>query len=177
MGYNKSVLPAPSSSNPPDRTASGDKLFAARELAFAAALLVYAFVLGGALMSGKLAPERAFWFLALPCIAPTAWYGIAYFNPPTRRRSGSTPILSASERDSGVLLSATGWFLIALALLFKQIAVVRAGADAYALQASSPLVPVCAAFGVLCLVLGAFFSWSFWAAQEDEADSRIGTRY
>lgn len=171
------MLNAPPSSIPPHRADSGDKLFGVRELAFAAALLVYAFALGGALMSGKLAPERAFWFLALPCIVPMVWYGIAYFNPPSQRRAGSTPGLVAGERDSGVLLSAVGWFLVALALIFKQIAVTRAGADAYALQASSSLVPVCAAFGVICLLLGAFFSWSYWAAQEDETTSRVGTHY
>lgn len=156
---------------------SPNALFAARELAFAAALLVYAFAIGGALMSGMIAPERAFWFLALPCIVPMFWYALAYFNPSSRRGAGSTPSLSAGERDSGVLLSAAGWLLIALALIFKQIAVISAGSDAYALQASSPLVPVCAAFGVLCLILGAAFSWMFWAAQEDEITSRIGTHY
>jgi hypothetical protein len=171
------VLTAPPSPTPPHGADSGNKLFAVRELAFAAALLVYAFAVGGALMSGKLAPERAFWFLALPCIAPMIWYGVAYFNPPGRRQTGSTPSLSADERDSGVLLSAVGWFLIALALVFKQIAVTSAGADAYALQASSPFVPVCAAFGVLCLILGAISSSLFWAAQEDEANPRIGTHY
>ncbi len=133
-------------------------------MALAAVLLAYAFSLGGALMAGMLAPEGAFWFLALPCIVPMVWYAVAYFN-------------ASGERDSGVLLSSVGWFLIALALIFKQIAVIKAGADAYALQASSSFVPVCAAFGVLCLLLGAFFSWSFWAAQEDETTSRIGTHY
>jgi hypothetical protein len=175
------VLPAPPSSTPPHRTASGDKLFATRELLFAAALLAYAMLLGGALMNGILAPERAFWFLALPCIVPAIWYSVAYFNPPSRRvaarGAGSTPGLIAGERDSGVLLSAAGWFLIAIALVFKQIAVIKAGSDAYALQATSPMVPVGAAFGVLCLLLGAVFSWLFWAAQDDETNSRIGTHY
>ena len=146
-------------------------------MAFAAALMVYAFALGGALMSGNLAPERAFWFLALPCIVPAIWYAMAYFNPPSRSSGGSTPSRIAGERDSGVLLSAVGWFLVMLALVFKQIAVTGAGADAYALQASSAFVPVCAAFGLLCLILGAFFSWSFWAAQEDEITSRVGEHY
>ena len=156
---------APPSSPPPRRaSSSGAGLFTGRELIFAAALLAYAFILGGALLGGTLAPERAFWFLALPCLAPAVWYGVAYF-----QQSG--------ERDAGVLLSAAGWFLIALALLFKQIAVTRAGSDAYALQASSPVVPVAAAFGVLCLLLGAVFSWLFWAGQEDEITSRVGEHY
>jgi hypothetical protein len=158
------VLTAPPSSSPPHRTASGKKIFAMRELAFAAALLVYAFVLGGALMSGMLTPERSFWFLALPCIAPMVWYAVAHFN-------------QRGERDSGVLLSAVGWFLVALALIFKQIAVLKAGADAYAFQASSAFVPICATFGVLSLILGAIFSYLFWAAREDETTSRIGTHY
>jgi hypothetical protein len=158
------VLTAPPSSTPPHHTAPGKKNFAARELAFAAALLVYAFVLGGALMSGMLMPDRSFWFLALPCISPMAWYGVAYYN-------------QRGERDSGVLLSTVGWFLIALALIFKQIAVLKAGTDAYALQASSPFVPICATFGVLNLILGAVFSYLFWAAREGETTSRIGTHY
>lgn len=114
-------------------------------------------MLGAALLANIVRPERAFLLIAAPCFIPMLRYALDYFRNP-------------GERDSGLLLSAAGWLLIILALVFKQIAVIQAGGNIAALAASSSLVPICATFGVLCLLTGAIFSWLFWAAGEEIAE-------
>ena len=130
----------------------------------AGGLALYALLLGVGLFTHIVRPERAFLLIAAPCFVPMLRYAFDY-----RQNRG--------ERDSGLLLSAVGWFLIILALTFKQIAVIQAGGNLAALPASSPLVPICATFGVLCLLTGAVFSWLFWAASEEVAEPPASAHY
>lgn len=121
----------------------------------AGALILYTAGVGWGLISGAIAPQRTFLLMALPCLLPLVWYAYGYFK-------------SKGDRDLGLLLSAIGWLLIVAALIFKDIAVAAAAGPA-ALQATSPMVSICAAFGILCLLVGAGASWVFWASHEDSA--------
>lgn len=114
-------------------------------------LIVFTLVVGVSLLTNVVRPERAYVLFAIPCLLPMIWYGMSF-----RQRDEDI------DSDSGLLLSAVGWLLIACGFLFKHFAIVRAGADAYAFQASSPASLLCAAVGVLLLIAGAVYSWQFW---------------
>lgn len=134
-------------------------------LVLACALTLYTIGAGWGLISGNVPPQRAFLLMALPCLLPLAWYAYGYFK-------------GGYDKDLGLLLSSVGWLLILVALIFKDIAVTGVPAGATTPPGGSPLVPVCAAFGIFCLLGGAGASWMFWASREDHsAKSRHSTHY
>lgn len=126
------------------------------QIALVVVLTLYTFAVGVGLLTNAVRPERAYLLFAIPCLLPAAWCAVGFW----RSEDGN-------ESDSGLLLSAAGWALIGLAFLFKHIAVSRAGADAYASDASTPLTLICATVGVLLLIAGAALSWSFWSRNFD----------
>ena len=119
-------------------------------------LVLYTIASGVGLLTGIVRPERAFLLFAVPCLLPAIWCAVGFW------RSGD-----GAEADSGLLLSAVGWLLIGLGFLFKHFAVIRAGADAYAVEAPSPLTLICTTLGILLLLAGAALSWSFWSSHYD----------
>ncbi len=124
----------------------------------ALALALYTVGAGWGLISGNIPSSRAFLLMALPCLLPLAWSAYGYFK-------------GGYDKDLGLLFSSIGWMLILVALIFKDIAVAAVPAGTTAPPAGSPLIPVCAAFGIFCLLIGAGASWMFWASRED----RVGT--
>jgi len=119
-------------------------------------LFLFTLALGIGLLTNNVRPDRAYLLFAIPCLLPMVWCGVGF-----QQRSDDT------ESDSGLLLSAIGWLLLAVSFLFKHFAIVRAGADAYAAQTSSPASLLCAGIGVLLIVAGAVYSWQFWSQNYD----------
>jgi hypothetical protein len=122
--------------------------------------MVYSIGMGWGLIAGAIPTERANLLLAVPCLLPMLWcfVGVA-------RGLGSRS--DAGEQDTGLLLSAVGWFLLALGFFLKHLAVMRALPDAYAADASSPLTPLCLGLGALCLLIGAAISYFAWLRDEE----------
>ena len=142
------MLPAsPTPRAPSQRSANA----ASWQIGLVLFLIVFTLAVGVGLLTNVVRPDRAHLLFAIPCLLPVVWYAVGF-----RRRSADT------QKDFGLLLSSLGWLLIACSFLFKHIAVQRAGADAYAAQASSPATLVCAATGVLLIMAGAVYSWQFW---------------
>jgi hypothetical protein len=121
------------------------------------ASMVYTLALGLGLLTGSIAAHNGYLAMALICLAPMVWYGYGFVQVPD------------SRQDFGLLLSAVGWAMIAMALLIKQsqgIAPPGTELDAAAAQStSSPAAMVCVVVAVICLVLGAVISWRAWSAQ------------
>ena len=128
-------------------------------MVLAITLILYTAGVGWGLFSGNIPPQRSFLLIALPCLLPLAWCAYGYFK-------------GEDDKDLGLLLSSIGWFLILGALIAKDMALMSVPAGANAPQASSSLVPICAAFGVLCLLIGAGASWMFWASREERQAAR-----
>jgi hypothetical protein len=122
--------------------------------------MLYAFGVGGAMLGGMISADRAWILMALPCLAPMIWCAAGFL-----RGLGTTS--DGGEQDAGLLLSAIGWALIAGALVAKYFAVIAAQPDAYASQATSPITPLCAGLGILCLLMGAAISWFSWKRETD----------
>lgn len=119
-------------------------------------LVLYTLALGIGLLTNNIRPDRAYLLFAIPCLLPMVWCGVGF-----QQRSDD------GESDSGLLLSAIGWLLLACSFLFKHFAIVRATAAADAAQASSPASLLCAGIGVLLILIGAFYSWQFWTQNYD----------
>jgi len=119
--------------------------------------MVYTFGLGLGLLTGAIGPQHGYLAMAFLCLAPVVWYGYGFVQVPD------------SKQDIGLLLSAVGWALIGMALLIKHSqGMAPAGTEldsAAAQTTSSPAAMVCTIAAVICLLLGAFFSWRAWAAQ------------
>lgn len=135
-------------------------------MVLAIALILYTAGVGWGLLSGNVPPQRSFLLIALPCLLPLAWCAYGYFK-------------GEDDKDLGLLLSAIGWLLILGALIAKDIALMGTPAGTGTPQANSSLVPICAAFGVLCLLIGAGASWMFWASREERSSTqpRHSTHY
>ena len=112
-------------------------------------LILYTLALGIGLLTGNVRPARAYLLFAIPCLLPMVWYAVGF-----QQRNDDI------ENDSGLLLSAVGWLLLAGSFLLKHFAILRAGADAF--QASAPASFLCAGIGVLLIATGVIYSWQFW---------------
>jgi hypothetical protein len=72
-------------------------------------VLVYTLLIGFLLLGERVAPERAYLFIALPCLVPAIWYLSGF--------------LRADGNDTGLVVSSIGWFLVALALFSKHMTI------------------------------------------------------
>jgi hypothetical protein len=70
-------------------------------------VLVYTLLIGFLLLGERIAPERAYLLIALPCLVPAIWYLSGF--------------LRADGNDTGLVVSSLGWFLVALALFSKHM--------------------------------------------------------
>lgn len=122
-------------------------------------VMLYTWFVGWGLLFRWVRPDNAYLYMALPCIAPIGWYLYGFLN------------ITEGKQDFGLLLSAAGWALVALALLIKQGAINSARAagadatDALASAGNSPAATVCAVLALLFLVLGGLLSWQAWKQQ------------
>ena len=120
------------------------------------ASMVYTLGLGLGLLTGAIRPEHGYLAMAFLCLAPVVWYGYGFVQVPD------------TKQDIGFLLSAVGWAMMGMALLIKHsqgMATPGLGLDPAAQTTSSPAAMVCVIVAIICLLLGAFFSWRAWAAQ------------
>ncbi len=118
-----------------------------------AAVSLYALLVGILILTGRVAPESAYWLLALPCLVPAAWYLYGF--------------LRADGRDTGLLLSALGWFFAALTFFFKHLSSVAAlrNGQVPGEAPDSPLAFLCAFLAVAGVVGGAVISGRYWMNQ------------
>jgi|GEM_PF-3476390 len=118
--------------------------------------MLYTFLIGWGLLFKWVRPDSAYLLIALPCLVPVAWYGYGFLN------------VADGRQDFGLLVSAAGWALIALALIIKHGAVTSAAAAGTApaeaaATADTPLASIlCAVFAVLLLAVGGAVSWQAW---------------
>ena len=121
------------------------------QIGLIAFVVVFTLVVSIGLLTNAVRSDRVNLLFVVPCLLPMIWCTVGF-----GQRSHDL------ENDSGLLLSAVGWLLIAFSFIFKHLAVVRAGADAYAAQASSPATLLCGIVGIVLIVAGAVYSWQFW---------------
>lgn len=113
-------------------------------------LMAYTFLIGLGVLLGRISPDSALLYMVLACLAPAAWYAYGFLQ------------VREVEQDFGVLLSAIGWALAAMALLFKYNAVRLAMNASDATNGSSSASTVCAWLAFGCLLAGAALSLHAW---------------
>ena len=113
-------------------------------------LMIYTFLIGLGILLGRIGTQSALLYMVLACLAPLAWYAYGFLQ------------VREVEQDFGVLLSALGWALAAMALLFKYNAVRLARQAGEALDGRSGAATVCAWLAFLCLLAGAALSLHAW---------------
>ncbi len=140
------MLPASQSDNAPSQETRGDDRAL---LVLVVGLMIWTFMVGLLTLLGRIDPDGALLWMALTCLAPLAWNAYGFIK------------VQESEQDFGLLLSALGWALAAMALLFKY------NAARLALQNNlgderSTAATVCALLAFLCLAIGAALSLHAW---------------
>ena len=120
-----------------------------------AAVALYALLFGWAILSGRIAPERAFLLLAAPCLVPALWYLTGFFRAESQ---------NIQDRDKGLLLSSAGWFLVALTFVFKHFSSMAAVSSGLLPDggSDSPLSWLCALAAIALLLGGAVVSGKSW---------------
>ncbi|WP_105483317.1 hypothetical protein [Abditibacterium utsteinense] len=115
-----------------------------------AGVALYALVVGWAILSGRVAPERAYLLFAAPCFVPALWYLYGF--------------LRADGQDKGLLLSSLGWFFVALTFVFKHFSSMAAASNGVLPEggSDSPASWFFALLAVACLVGGAVVSGKYW---------------
>jgi hypothetical protein len=154
LGYIKNVLPASQTSNPPGYNS---KAAANRWLIILVICIVfYAIAVGIGLLANSIRPATGYALMALPCLVPVAWYSYGFIK------------VTDAEQDFGLLLSALGWLLAALAFVIKYRAASRAAADALngIVTSDDPVgVTVCLALAAFAIMAGGFLSWHAWVKE------------
>ncbi len=119
-------------------------------VAAVAAVALYALLVGILILTGQVAPERAYWLFALPCLVPAAWYLYGF--------------LRADGRDTGLILSALGWLFAALTFFFKHLSNLAALSSGRLPDGStdSGLAKLCAFLAVAGIIGGAVISSRNW---------------
>jgi hypothetical protein len=123
--------------------------------------MLYTLLLGWAVLSGMVPFLSAYLLMAFPCVAPIAWYSYGFLR------------VNETEQDFGLLASALGWGLIAIALLVKHVALntqwraFQSGApgmDPARLGQSMPAT-ICTVLGVALIALGAALAFHAWTRE------------
>ncbi len=113
-------------------------------------LALLSLLVGVALLSGILSPQRAWWSMLPVPLALAAWYAYGFLQP-----NASLNALSDEKTspDYGLLLSSGGWALTVLALLISPSTPGDA-ASSHDISAT-----ICGALAILFLLCGAVLSW------------------
>ena len=112
-------------------------------------VMIYTLAIGAGLLSQSISPHNAFALMIVPALMPALWYGYVF--------------LRGDQNDRGLLLSAFGWVLVALALGFQHLAVAAALVQNNGVLSETPsssLAFIAAILGVVCLAAGAALSLS-----------------
>lgn len=119
-------------------------------LAAVVAVALYALLVGTLILTGQIAPERAYWLFALPCLVTAGWYLYGF--------------LRADGGDFGLILSALGWFCAALTFFLKHLSNMAAlsGGRLPETTSGSPLSYFFAFLAVASIVGGAVVSSRNW---------------
>lgn len=140
------MLPASRSSNPPQPF----WILYRTSILAALALAGYALLAGVGLWQEWVPIDRAYFLMALPCVAPALWYGYSFYKG------------SDGAGDFGLLLSSAGWGLLAFGFLIKDSVFRNAEAAARSGLAvnpeSAPVATLCFVIGFVCLLAGATLS-------------------
>lgn len=120
-----------------------------------AGIALYALLFGWAILSGLIAPERAYLLIAVPCLVPALWYLYGFFR--SENRDSLLP-------DTGLLFSAAGWFLLSLTFVVKHLSSVAAVSQGFLPEggSNSPLSWFLAFLSVGFLIYGAIVSGKNW---------------
>lgn len=116
----------------------------------ALALAGYGLLAGVGLWQEWIPRERAYFLMALPCVAPALWYGYSFYKG------------SDGAGDFGLLLSASGWALMAFGFLIKDSvfrngeAAARTGLNVD--PESAPVATLCFVIAFASLLAGAALS-------------------
>lgn len=124
-------------------------------IAASVGVALFALLVGTLILTNQIAPERAYWLFALPCLVPVGWYLYGF--------------LRADGRDYGLLLSAAGWLCAALTFFFKHLSN-RAALASGTLPdgpSDSPLASLCAFLAVAGIMSGAVLSARYWKSRLD----------
>ena len=127
-------------------------------------LMTYTVMIGWGLIGGFVPVDRALLLIAFACIAPVAAYAYGFL----QSRDGGT--------DWGLLLSAIGWLLVAIALFVQHGAVEAARRNAVPGELAAPIgvtngTTMCATLAAVCILAGAALSLQAW--NRDNATSDI----
>jgi hypothetical protein len=119
-------------------------------------LALYALIVGWGWRGGWIDTDRAYLWMALPCLVPVVWYAYGFLK------------VADIRQDFGLLLSAAGWALVVFALLIKDsalrsITALQNGvAPGPATEPDTPASTVCLMLGLLAILGGAILSWDAW---------------
>lgn len=139
--------------------------------ALSVGLAAFCAICGVALLSGALSPSRATWALVPIPLTLAVWFGHGFLQPNPRFPNADAPDETArvvSPPDYGLLLSAGGWALAALALLIPQSA---PNFPPNTASAGDFAASVCGALSVLCLLCGGILSWRNWNENSRNEDA------
>ncbi|MDQ3814564.1 MAG: hypothetical protein M3347_11510 [Armatimonadota bacterium] len=146
-------MPASQTATPPERRPTAQAI--RWMIVGVVAVMVYTLLLGWGLVFKIVPYEQAYLWMAVPCLAPIALYLYGFVRVPDR------------QQDFGLLLSAMGWILVALALIIKHSAIAgalqAAGSSTTVTNANPPATTICLILAVICLVFGGVLSWTAWA--------------
>jgi hypothetical protein len=119
------------------------------------AMMLFTLLIGWSVLGGALSPVTAYLWMALACLIPVLWFSYGFLK------------VSDAAQDFGLLLSALGWALAALALLIQYTAartaatIIASGGIAPA-GGTSTGAKVCGIMAALCLLAGAIISFLSW---------------
>jgi hypothetical protein len=135
------------SSNPSNRSALAPNTAL---IAGIAAVLVYTLFVGFGIMGGRIDPDRAYLFIALPCLVPAIWYLVGF--------------LRAEGGDIGLVASSLGWFLAALTFFSKHLTIQSAVARGMRPDqlSDSSMTWLFAFLSIAGVVGGAILSGRYW---------------
>jgi hypothetical protein len=118
------------------------------------ALMFFTLLIGWAVLAGTISPVTAYLWMALACLFPIAWFSYGFIR------------VADAAQDFGLLLSAIGWALAAVALLIQYSAArVMAALAASGIASeggTSPGARICGILAALCLIAGAVLSLRSW---------------
>jgi hypothetical protein len=127
--------------------------------------MLFTLLIGWAILGGAISPVTAYLWMALACLFPIAWFSYGFLK------------VADDAQDFGLLLSAVGWSLVAVALLL-QYSAARTMAELVASGVATeggttPGARICGILAALCLIAGAVLSLRSWDS-EVRGDGRPG---